>query len=204
MLELLTAKVNGADDRLVRRRRLIERLRWKGITCCGASFGLRMGLITLSDDEDESEGPHEPETNSRQTLPENGSTPFASAMNLAAALEAERIFRAVQGPSGSFDYSSGRSTPDTSGAHGEADRVTPSRVSLMRLLEETDGHDREMQNAGKGSEDSLCCVCMGKKKGAAFIPCGHTFCRGCSRDLWLNRGLCPLCNRSIHEILDIF
>ncbi|KAM1685827.1 hypothetical protein ACFX13_037874 [Malus domestica] len=89
------------------------------------------------------------------------------------------------------------------------------RVSLVRLIEETemDGCDAfgggatalsEKTAEGNIGSDSVCCVCMGRKKGAAFIPCGHTFCRVCSREVWLNRGSCPLCNRSILEILDIF
>ncbi|KAI5058882.1 hypothetical protein GOP47_0027052 [Adiantum capillus-veneris] len=52
--------------------------------------------------------------------------------------------------------------------------------------------------------DGMCCVCMVGLKGAAFIPCGHTFCRRCSRELWRGRGTCPLCNRYIREILDIY
>ena len=77
----------------------------------------------------------------------------------------------------------------------------------MRLLEETEVYEGELliekEEEGAGS-DSVCCVCMRRKKGAAFIPCGHTFCRVCSRELWVNRGCCPLCNRSILEILDIY
>lgn len=52
--------------------------------------------------------------------------------------------------------------------------------------------------------DPLCCVCMVGLKGAAFVPCGHTFCRKCSRGLWRGRGSCPLCNSYIREILDIY
>ncbi|KAI3992704.1 hypothetical protein MKX01_021665 [Papaver californicum] len=73
-------------------------------------------------------------------------------------------------------------------------RSPPLRVSLMRLLRQGDGEDvekaRDRLGGGGGS--------------AAFIPCGHTFCRVCSRDIWLNRGSCAICNRSIVEILDIF
>ncbi|KAL2931223.1 E3 ubiquitin-protein ligase SPL1 [Bienertia sinuspersici] len=126
-------------------------------------------------------------------------------MNLAAALAAERQFRAAE--------SSGGYGVDEGIDGGEL--ATPSRVSLMRLLEETsDGcdleRDRSKSKDGGGKEesdngyDTVCCVCMGRKKGAAFIPCGHTYCRVCSRELWLNRGSCPLCNRRILEILDIF
>ncbi|CBI40815.3 unnamed protein product, partial [Vitis vinifera] len=55
-----------------------------------------------------------------------------------------------------------------------------------------------------GGIEYNCCVCMVRHKGAAFIPCGHTFCRLCSRELWVSRGNCPLCNGFILEILDIF
>ncbi|KAK6937641.1 hypothetical protein RJ641_031149 [Dillenia turbinata] len=107
------------------------------------------------------------------------------------------------------------------------EEAPPIRMSLMDLLEETDrqagivGHsymfddeeeeeeeeDEEEENVGGetgvGAELN-CCVCMVRVKGAAFIPCGHTFCRLCSRELWVSRGNCPLCNGFISEILDIF
>lgn len=121
-------------------------------------------------------------------------------MNLAAALAAERQFR------GTAERETAVGRGD--GPNGPIGPGTPWRVSLMRLLEEGEGGDvaktvtvTEEERVGN---DRVCCVCMGRKKGAAFIPCGHTFCRVCSRELWLNRGTCPLCNRSILEILDIF
>ncbi|GAB4830221.1 hypothetical protein Ancab_019863 [Ancistrocladus abbreviatus] len=107
----------------------------------------------------------------------------------------------------------------------------PVRMSLMDLLEETDrqagiqgptyrldddedGEDEEDEEeeeeeeeevkGGGGKGEYSCCVCMVRHKGAAFIPCGHTFCRLCSRELWVQRGHCPLCNGFILEILDIF
>nr|GMD28016.1 LON peptidase N-terminal domain and RING finger protein 3-like [Ipomoea batatas] len=43
-----------------------------------------------------------------------------------------------------------------------------------------------------------------RHKGEPFVPCGHTFCRLCSRELWAEKGNCPLCNNFILEILDIF
>ncbi|XP_008458019.1 uncharacterized protein LOC103497559 isoform X1 [Cucumis melo] len=107
----------------------------------------------------------------------------------------------------------------------------PMRMSLMDLLEETDRQmgfegstyriedeeeeeeeEEEIENevttvcggGGGGGTERNCCVCMVRHKGAAFIPCGHTFCRLCSRELWVSRGNCPLCNGFILEILDIF
>ncbi|KAL0417472.1 UNVERIFIED_CONTAM: hypothetical protein Sradi_1160700 [Sesamum radiatum] len=99
----------------------------------------------------------------------------------------------------------------------------PARTSLMALLAETDRQmglegsaytvaeeeEEEEETTGvsgvvNGVEYNNCCVCMVRHKGAAFIPCGHTFCRLCSRELWVQRGNCPLCNNYILEILDIF
>ncbi|CAI0561072.1 unnamed protein product [Linum tenue] len=99
-------------------------------------------------------------------------------------------------------------------------------MSLMDLLEETDrqmgfegaryvvGEDNEQtyyedddDNDGgdvAGGTEHTCCVCMVRHKGSAFIPCGHTFCRLCSKELYVQRGNCPLCNGFILEILDVF
>ncbi|URD81369.1 RING [Musa troglodytarum] len=100
-----------------------------------------------------------------------------------------------------------------------------ARVSLLALLEQTDrqwegsGQEglslvaaaveeeevvAEDETRGSGGVSYMCCVCMVRHKGAAFIPCGHTFCRLCSRELWVSRGNCPLCNAHILEILDIY
>uniref|UniRef100_A0ACD5WIA9 Uncharacterized protein n=1 Tax=Avena sativa TaxID=4498 RepID=A0ACD5WIA9_AVESA len=110
----------------------------------------------------------------------------------------------------------------------------PDSVSLMALMEQADNHwddddDEDEEQSGASASDSgavaggdeedgegrheqdeeeetarACCVCMVRHKGAAFIPCGHTFCRLCSRDLWLARASCPLCNAFIHDVLHIF
>ncbi|KZV14526.1 hypothetical protein F511_42812 [Dorcoceras hygrometricum] len=97
----------------------------------------------------------------------------------------------------------------------------PVRMSLMSLLAETDREmgldgssymlddededdDEDDDGDGDGGEYNNCCVCMVRHKGTAFVPCGHSFCRLCSRELWAQRGNCPLCNNYILEILDIF
>lgn len=91
----------------------------------------------------------------------------------------------------------------------------PVRMSLMSLLAETDremGLDGSSYILDEDDEDededvgeyNNCCVCMVRHKGSAFVPCGHSFCRLCSRELWAQRGNCPLCNNYILEILDIF
>lgn len=171
-------------------KNLKQRLGLKGMGCCGSSWvGLTPSALSVRDDDEEIENRHEGSnpTNMGQNPDPvcEGQIPVVSGMNLATALAEERQFRAAQ------DSAPG----------------TPSRVSLMRLLEETNGGDGDAEErgvGGGGGSDLVCCVCMGRRKGAAFIPCGHTYCRVCSRELWLNRGSCPLCNRSILEILDIF
>ncbi|CAH2078279.1 unnamed protein product [Thlaspi arvense] len=193
-LDLLRRQMSGAD-RTRRKRTLKERLRFKCIGCCGPTWGLRhrltnnASLHSPSSREDEIVEQGETETR----FVHESDFGSGSGMNLATALEAER-------------YNRGDPTE-------AAEIMTPTRVSLMRLLEETaervgdDGRETEISTASIGTltgNDSVCCVCMGRKKGSAFIPCGHTFCRVCSRELWLNRGSCPLCNRPIIEILDIF
>nr|GLL16711.1 probable E3 ubiquitin-protein ligase LOG2 [Ipomoea trifida] len=87
----------------------------------------------------------------------------------------------------------------------------PARLSLMALLAKTDREmgidgaayvlgeeETEDETAGDGGKFILdnCCVCMVRHKGAAFIPYRHTFCRLCSRELWVQRGSCPLYNNS--------
>ncbi|KAL1830376.1 hypothetical protein DCAR_0100292 [Daucus carota subsp. sativus] len=102
----------------------------------------------------------------------------------------------------------------------ETEGEGPLRMSLMSLLAETDREmgnepayviedeagqvEVEVENDGGSGEVNDCCVCMERHKGSAFIPCGHTFCRLCSRELYVQRGNCPICNGFILEILDIF
>ncbi|XP_065877184.1 uncharacterized protein [Euphorbia lathyris] len=189
--------------------RIKERLRFKGgFGCCGATWSFRhTGVPGRDDDESQQRQEQQQEEIERRNSDPNRSpgrvdlTNAASGMNLAAALAAERQFR---------EANVGVSVSEGEGEEAGGRGTTPVRVSLMRLLEET---ETEMEAAesekgkgggGEGGNDTVCCVCMVRKKGAAFIPCGHTYCRVCSREVWVNRGNCPLCNRSIIEILDIF
>ncbi|KAM3285453.1 E3 ubiquitin-protein ligase RNF26 [Capsicum chacoense] len=194
MAELLRERMDGSDRIVSRRKSLTERLGFTGsIACCGATLCLRPASLSAVDDDGDGDGVEEP-LHPPPEIECLGHIPAGSGMNLAAALLAERNLRSAQDSEGSGPNRS----PDGPGtAQG-----TPQRMSLMRLLEETNGWD-EKEEEGAGN-DRVCCVCMGRKKGAAFIPCGHTYCRVCSRELWLNRGYCPLCNRSILEILDIY
>ncbi|KAK2992210.1 hypothetical protein RJ640_005697 [Escallonia rubra] len=219
IVEFLREKMNGLD-RVGRRKSFKERLGFTGMGCCGATLGLRPSFMGVREEEDE-EGPVQQieVIDVGRALPENVLDPdclahtpvVGSSMNLATALAAERHYRAAQDSDGvdllsdpSLGPGPDQIGPNDNGPAGSAPG-TPLRVSLMRLLEESDGVDGEMEKERGGAGwDTVCCVCMRRKKGAAFIPCGHTFCRVCSRELWLNRGSCPLCNRPISEILDIF
>ncbi|ESQ38176.1 hypothetical protein EUTSA_v10029329mg [Eutrema salsugineum] len=186
-LDLLRGQMDGLDRTRRRKRTLKERLGFKNIGCCGPTWGLRLTNNTRAREVDQ---PYETGLDSGS---DHVTGPLNSGMNLATALAAERHYRR---------------DPTEEAASGS---LTPLRVSLMRLLEETaervvgEGKETERLTASSvRGNDSVCCVCMGRKKGAAFIPCGHTFCRVCSREVWLNRGSCPLCNCPIIAILDIY
>ncbi|KAL2244969.1 uncharacterized protein LOC105175305 isoform X1 [Sesamum indicum] len=223
LVELLAERMDGVG-RSLRRPSLKERLGLKGLGCCGATWGVGPTTISVRDGDEEDGGPLSPPTeviNVAQEPIENApappcvvvvQSPVPAGMNLAAALAAERQLRAVVDSDNGGAILTPRPNSNGERSPTPAPAITapgtPSRVSLMRLLEETDGYDGEMnkkqEEDHREGSDSVCCVCMGRKKGAAFIPCGHTFCRVCSRELWLNRGSCPLCNRPILEILDIY
>ncbi|XP_009628205.1 uncharacterized protein [Nicotiana tomentosiformis] len=224
MAELLRERVDGSDRVVRRRKSLTERLGFSGpIACCGSTLCLRPASLSVVDDDDDGDeslqAPPEAAEAGRETPPEIESAlvclahiPAGSGMNLAAALAAERNFRSARDTYDAVDTSPSQISgpgPNTSplrlNNNGPVTgQETPFRMSLMRLLEETDGCDEKEEVKEGVGNDTMCCVCMGRKKGAAFIPCGHTYCRVCSRELWLNRGYCPLCNRSILEILDIY
>lgn len=169
-----------------------------GFGLCGSTWDLEpSSIMTLR--EDGNDNPLQEEQLEQEPVTvitgQTGQAPPCFGMNLAAALAAERNTR----PEGS-----------TMGTTTTTPALTTFRT-LMRLFEETDGEDRRKRKrdkdgtgGGVGGIDSVCCVCMERSKGAAFIPCGHTYCRVCSREVWLNRGSCPLCNRTITEVLDIF
>lgn len=161
------------------------------------------------DDDDEEEGDYEiaPHTPTRRLSVVLAEERALSAREAVAAQEAAERERQEQ--------------LNTSSTTAE----TPVRMSLMDLMdynmddeEEEEEEEEEERNEGKGKVEEAeeengseskrgeykCCVCMVRHKGSAFIPCGHTFCRLCSRELMVGRGNCPLCNRFILEILDIF
>uniref|UniRef100_A0A7C8YGW9 RING-type domain-containing protein n=1 Tax=Opuntia streptacantha TaxID=393608 RepID=A0A7C8YGW9_OPUST len=193
LLDLLMTEKIGGLDRTTRSNGAGGASRWRAlrerlgfgtsvIGCCGASTW-RFGSSPLVDDEDTSDDEdgvvlvefgHQ-----QQEVDQQARDSAARGMNLAAALAAER-------------------------------EVRPPRTPLRRLLTaEKSGLELEREREGEvevggESDDSVCCVCMGRKKGAAMIPCGHTYCRVCSREVRITRGCCPLCNRPILDILDLF
>ncbi|XP_074303520.1 uncharacterized protein LOC141637984 [Silene latifolia] len=209
LLDLLTVeKLDAQDPRSIIRsddgepREVSSRWRIlrERLGCCGVATW-RYG----NDDDDDNQIDIIEEINEETDV---STRHRSSGINLAAALAAEREYRTATEEISSDGV-----------GEGGGGNTTPSRVSLMRLLEETaDGGELERESKGGGGErveeevvevevegsDSVCCVCMGRNKGAAFIPCGHTYCRVCSRELWLSRGSCPLCNQRILDILDIF
>ncbi|GFY99381.1 RING/U-box superfamily protein [Actinidia rufa] len=170
--------------------------------------------------------------NEFNSMPSNRAMMLRRNSSRVPSLSANRYGRGANSPAAELDHQSPSDEEEESEegggevaeaeAEGAAERGEPEvRMSLMALLEETDREmgldgstfmmddddeeDEESVGGGVGVGDyNNCCVCMVRHKGAAFIPCGHTFCRLCSRELWVQRGNCPLCNGFILEILDIF
>ncbi|KAM3395272.1 mitochondrial ubiquitin ligase activator of nfkb 1 [Capsicum galapagoense] len=168
--------MDGEDRPRTMWRSLKQRLGFTGLPCCGSTWNLRVSDVPTREEEE------------AQQIQAQEEEPMIMAhqgtMNLASALAAERRFQSVN--------------------------ATAQLKTLMRLFEETDGRDEKknlkwyIKEESRGGIDDMCCVCMERNKGAAFIPCGHTYCRVCSTELFMNRGLCPLCNCSITQILNIF
>lgn len=166
-------------------KNLKRRLKFSGlVACCGPSWNTRVSDLTVEGEEEAHFYGEEPHYYGDEEEPIMEAHYGGRRVNLAMVLEEERM---------------------------ESMTPTTQFKTLMRLFEETNinGHDKNNNNnmpySTKEREiDTMCCVCMERNKGATFIPCGHTYCRICSRDLWLTRGLCPLCNCSIDDILDIF
>ncbi|KAG7587914.1 Zinc finger RING-type [Arabidopsis suecica] len=185
MMSLLEEEdqINGGDRTMSKWTTLKQRLRFDWVGCCGKPLTLRLRqsetpiVVDDDDEEDEEESQNRVVDFSNPGLgtgTELDCLTRGVTRNLAEALAEERLAHVTETP------------------------VT--KVPLMRLLAESDGCD---STTCLGS-DPLCCVCMGREKGAAFIPCGHTYCRVCSREIWMNRGTCPLCNRSIFDVLDLY
>lgn len=124
---------------------------------------------------------------------ENGA-PVVTEMNLQEIMAAEDDQFWV------IDVGSGQSPTRTESFLG-----SPPLVPLMRLIEVMDFEDEVDDITGVGSlgDDSVCCVCMVRKKRSELVPCKHTFCRGCARKLWFDRATCPLCFHWIKEFLDL-
>jgi len=149
-------------------------------------------VVTFRDSFDEEDGEEEGEKPGERTL---------SAREAVAAQEAS----------------------EAAAQEAEDEEQAPVMMSLMDLLEETDREmglegsryilsdeedfDEDADDDGEdggGSMEHTCCICMVRHKAASSIPCGHTFCRMCSRELMVSKGNCPLCNNFILEILEIF
>ncbi|KAL7598081.1 uncharacterized protein LOC111878857 [Lactuca sativa] len=179
-------------------KNLKRRLGWKRINIMGICGTSNWVLHTNSEEEplmsSADQSPAALETINPPTGSIIGQVPAGggTTMNLATALAADRRQLNV-GPTDGL-------------------KTTKPLKSIVRLFEGMDGskvvkvaeNDADDNGSGARGIGSMCCLCTERNKGAALIPCGHTYCRVCSRAMWSKQGSCPLCNRSITEILEIF
>ncbi|MFQ6657674.1 hypothetical protein Gotur_027251 [Gossypium turneri] len=89
------------------------------------------------------------------------------------------------------------------------DAVMPSDGSSYMGEDDEDEYDEDEEDEeeeivqAKGIE-LTCCICKVNLTSSAFMPCGHTYCRLCSKELSVQRGNCPHCNGFVLEVLEIF
>ncbi|XP_050206548.1 uncharacterized protein LOC126656105 [Mercurialis annua] len=200
--------MNGSDA-ITRWQSLKQRLPFKGLGCCGPTWSSRRATTTIRAIIEEDDHDHDHDQDEEPIMLQDQASDqqqrtvitTGAGMNLAMALAAERNLRRRS--------SSNNLMMKNVGSRRQV-------KTLMRLIEETEGVDlmrkkkrRDTEKEGiivecEDGSDWVCCVCMEMSKGAAFIPCGHAFCRVCSREIWVNGSSCPICNRSIVQILDLF
>ncbi|ESQ49320.1 hypothetical protein EUTSA_v10021010mg [Eutrema salsugineum] len=153
-------------------------------------------------------------------------------MSAREAVAAQEAAEAEAAAAGSDDEDEDDNEEDDSGEAEEknssAAPAPKQTMSLMDLLEETDrqmgltgsryamdeedeyeedeedeNYEEEEEDGHEGGEVS-CCVCQVKVKGATNTPCGHTFCKLCSKELMAQKGHCPVCSSFVLEFLEIF
>ncbi|KAI9077699.1 hypothetical protein K1719_016753 [Acacia pycnantha] len=126
----------------------------------------------------------------------------------AAAAEEEEEEDEDEGPFGNGGGGGGAVTMSLMDLLEETDRQMGLQGSTYRMdFDEDDDYDdfdEDEDDDYEEGEEHDCCVCMVKHRGASFEPCGHSFCRMCSRELIVSKGNCPLCNNFILEILEVF
>ncbi|KAI4319315.1 hypothetical protein MLD38_032928 [Melastoma candidum] len=76
--------------------------------------------------------------------------------------------------------------------------------SYMMRDDDDDEDDEEEEEEEEAEEERSCTVCQVKHKGARSGPCGHSFCRLCSKELRAGNGNCPACNDFNLEIVEVF
>ncbi|CAM6088458.1 unnamed protein product [Calypogeia fissa] len=91
----------------------------------------------------------------------------------------------------------------------KAAKLDELQEKLDRLQSMLDGLEEEMnerarEDAGIAPNmDPVCNSCLVRKKGAALVPCGHTFCWKCTSDLRRGKGPCPSCNCNFWNALSV-
>ncbi|KAL9681710.1 hypothetical protein QQ045_013497 [Rhodiola kirilowii] len=65
---------------------------------------------------------------------------------------------------------------------------TDDQIGWASYMAELEEDEEEDEAEDEGGEEQSCCICMVRHKGRASAPCGHTFCRLCSKELSVGRG----------------
>ncbi|CAN8269568.1 unnamed protein product [Cochlearia groenlandica] len=150
-----------------------------------------------------------------------------SAREAVAAQEAAEAEGAADSSEEEDEEEDDDDSGQTEKKSSEASSAPKQTMSLMDLLEETDRQmgltgsryameeDEDYEEEEEEEEDEEdenheeegelhCCVCNVKIKTSSFTPCGHMFCKLCSKELMAQKGHCPVCSSFVLEFLEIF
>uniref|UniRef100_A0A914E193 RING-type domain-containing protein n=1 Tax=Acrobeloides nanus TaxID=290746 RepID=A0A914E193_9BILA len=84
----------------------------------------------------------------------------------------------------------------------------PSYVEEVVNVEIEDVHEDSKQSSSNkpaNQTNSLCCICLDKKKEVLLAPCGHyRYCPTCAQSLQ-DRGLpCSICKQRFYGIIKVY
>jgi sacsin len=58
------------------------------------------------------------------------------------------------------------------------------------------------ESVAKATADTQCQICLINQVNVCLVPCGHTICEGCERQMHSNK--CPFCRRGIQQRTKFF
>jgi hypothetical protein len=83
---------------------------------------------------------------------------------------------------------------------GEIENISRKLISLRSLILTGVNEIMKPENV----EKKMCSVCFDNEINMALVPCGHTFCKGCSEIDRSRYAKCPQCRTQINARIKIY